>query len=465
MRLAKKNDHWRDIYEKEKSSRLVNFTINSKDSLNVKKINLKIGISAIVGRNGAGKSTLLKLMHNSFKHSPEDGFDFGVNFNLKNFTLESEILIHGSTHQNVISDCPVNENRIDLSKTHNYYIDTVNTVLKIQNFFIKFENEDLKEILSTTEENILKPNSLEEISQIVGKKYSNISLYELEDFEEDIEDLGTIPYFIVTSSSGEKYSSENMGQGEYFVFYLWWFFTYKIEKNAFVFIEEPENLLFPGAQIELFYFLLKQASLKKLAIILTSHSEHILKTIPNDHIFIIQLDKNTISNFEVEHDSYYMQQLGIISTPKNYIFVEDQSAKYFCEEIFTKHDPKLSKEFNIVPVPCGGDAILDIIKKIEGTSIDFKYVGAIDKDKYIEKIKDIKSSKLVAIPGSKAPDYDLKTIAYSNREDFLNSLGINNVSNLSVLNSLETVDYHDWLEHLSKGVNIKKDIIFDALFG
>ena len=138
------------------------------------------------------------------------------------------------------------------------------------NFFSDEQNlDEWKEAVSPIE---YSGKELTTISQLVGKKYELLKIYELDDIVDDKKgiDETPLPFFEVVVN-GREYSTPTMGMGELVLLFTYWKLS-NVDSNAIVLLEEPDTYVSYASQDELFNVLAKFSDEKNLWIILTTHS-------------------------------------------------------------------------------------------------------------------------------------------------------------------------------------------------
>ena len=132
---------------------------------------------------------------------------------------------------------------------------------------------------------MLTKEETEIISDITGKKYSEIRLIEHSLFENR-------SYTAILKSQDLVYSEAFAGSGEFAVVML----VRKIisaEEKSLIILDEPEVSLHPGAQIKLMEFLSQETIKKHHQIVIGTHSKLIIERLPPEAIVLLQLDQAT----------------------------------------------------------------------------------------------------------------------------------------------------------------------------
>lgn len=172
----------------------------------------------------------------------------------------------------------------------------------------------------------LKGNELKYVSQILGRNYSEISLVEHDYFDYRGWTV------LLRTSQGSQYSEAFSGSGEFAAVML----VHKIlqsEDHSLILLDEPETSLHPGAQAELVYFLKEASKLKKLQVILSTHSTNIIENLPADGIKALDISPGSnkvILKSQSSSKSEAFCRIGAPTTKKT-IYLEDKLAKYLVQ--------------------------------------------------------------------------------------------------------------------------------------
>ena len=260
MRKAKETDYWDRVYKRNYPVGLKKIDLNGLNNIN--EIELSDGLVVICGLNGAGKSTIISAIKTVIGMTLSDHDIHRIN----DCSIEGEF-----KRDTQIVSCSNEEGKracnlgIDISNVE--FLDCDESA-KAQQFIIKQSN--LEELIEQNEEYKFSEEEIEEINYLTGKRYTVCEVRELE----DIENIGTIPYFQVKVDNIE-YDSRGMGSGEHFLLYLFWCIN-KCEKETILIIEEPETYVSIQSQMHFINYLGKQIAEKGIQVIMTTHSPHLL---------------------------------------------------------------------------------------------------------------------------------------------------------------------------------------------
>lgn len=163
----------------------------------------------------------------------------------------------------------------------------------------------------------LSKNELTEISKILGKNYASAKIIKHKFFK-------LWGYSTVFNNKRVTYSDAFAGSGENAVVIL----VREIlaaKNNSIILLDEPETCLHPGAQKNIFKFLLDQCLRKKIQIIISTHSKEFLKDLPNYAIKVFnELPDGSIEILNEYNPKNAFYYIGEEVEDKKTIIVEDK---------------------------------------------------------------------------------------------------------------------------------------------
>lgn len=131
---------------------------------------------------------------------------------------------------------------------------------------------------------LLSAEELLEVSTIIGRNYSEVSLIRHTFFNCDA-------YTSVMKVANLNYSEAFAGSGEFAVVRLV-VGIMTAPEHSLILLDEPEVSLHPGAQDRLMTFLAKMVKLKKHQIVIATHSPAIIRCLPQDAIKVFMMGKS-----------------------------------------------------------------------------------------------------------------------------------------------------------------------------
>jgi len=449
MRHARVQDYWEKAYKRAYADHFVEVDMNGLNS--IPRFDVPKGLMVICGLNGAGKSTIIS----AFKDVvglPLTEYDV---YKLNKNSIHALFVKNGAELN--CSNSPTNrlvDSGWDSQKLR--YIDCTGSS-NAQNYTVKQSNLD--EFLEQFEEFELSPDAIDDLNYLTGKRYSVCGIRELE----DIEDLGTIPFFRVVVD-GTEYDSRSMGNGEHFLFYLFWCIN-AVSEGTILIVEEPETYVSISSQIHFSDYLGKQIATKGITVILTTHSPYILNNIKNDNIRIVSRMGNVVSIISPNESMSAESILGISCNNIGTFFVEDRVAADFMTILLEDKAPHILKKYTIDVV--GGEA--EISKRLEfpkSDKIQYNFVGVYDGDMKKRLNTQKLKWKYCFLPGEKALEEVLRE--YLHQGDNASRLCAHLEKDLEYviaqLAAIDGLDYHDWFEELRKFLVIDGKSLIRAFY-
>lgn len=440
MRKAKEADYWDKVYKRKYINSVKNIELNGFNDL--QGISFAKGITAICGLNGAGKSTIIAAIKDIL----------GLNLSESDLHKLKSATINGKIEfNNVEIECSnFDGNRIC---DKGYELDNIKYLdcdenLKIQEFNVKQAN--FQELLDQNEEYELTKEEIDDICYLTGKKYQSCKIWEFE----DIEEIGTVPFFEVTIDQ-IKYDSRSMGRGEHFLFYLFWCIN-KCNSGTIVIIEEPETYISICSQIHFSNYLGKQMAEKGVQIIVTTHSPYLLEHIKNDNIRIVSRMGNMATVTKPDDNMMAEDILGIVQNYMGTLFVEDRVAYDFLSIILEDKAPYILKKYTIDIAEGGEKAISHRLEFPSSDKIKYNFIGVYDGD-LRERLDTSKLNwKWIFLPGNKALEELYREYLHeeSHIEKFCDTVGREKQQIITMLSTIDGNDYHDWFEELRKFLGI-----------
>jgi len=172
----------------------------------------------------------------------------------------------------------------------------------------------------------LTQNELNEITKILGKRYSSTKVIRHKFFK-------IWGHSTLFNHNGLSYSEAFAGSGENAVVTLV-IEILKAENHSIILLDEPETCLHPGAQKKVFNFLLEQCLRKKIQIIISTHSKEFLKDLPNNAIKVFnELPDGKVEVINECNPTSAFYYIGEDVENKKSIIVEDKLAKEIIESV------------------------------------------------------------------------------------------------------------------------------------
>ena len=125
-------------------------------------------------------------------------------------------------------------------------------------------------------------------------------------------------------------------------------------------IDEVEASLHPSAQRRLIQYLLKLTRIKKIQVILSTHSAHVLAEIPPEgRIMLVQMQNGKDILYGIS-TRFALSSIDDYFHPELYVFVEDEEAETIINEILKMSDStgRILNRISIKPI--GGFSVVDL---------------------------------------------------------------------------------------------------------
>lgn len=204
-----------------------------------------------------------------------------------------------------------------------------------------------------TENRLLTKTELEAVSFILGREYSEARVVRHRLFKGD----GNLSVIFKTNFC--KYSEAFAGSGEVAVTSC----VIQIlgaKSGSLILLDEPEVSLHPGAQERLLAFLAKVVKEKKVQVIFSTHSPHLISSLPNEAIkTFVQLNNGSFSVIPESHPYAAFHRLGAFHENKVVVLVEDRLAQHVVNQsLLLIKDEALRKLFSVEFLPGGSSTLL-----------------------------------------------------------------------------------------------------------
>lgn len=447
MREAHTQDYWKKITKYNYKSYVEKVDLNNYNGF--KNIEIGKGIQVICGLNGAGKTTLLS----SIKDLLGISLDRQGVIKLEDANVVGNIFFDENLYhcKNIKGERLCDKvdclDRIGILEYFN--------ILRTLDIF--WNQENLDELIEQNELIELCKEDIDEINYLVGRQYKTIALVEIE----DMNDLGTIPYFIVTAE-GVTYDSCKMGMGEYCLMYIYWFLK-QVRRDSIILIEEPESFVAIKSQRNLMNFIAKKSIDNGISFVISTHSPFIIERVANINIRMISraVGRTAISIPNVGHANLV---LGAKESVKGTLLVEDDMAKEFLSILLEKEDTYIFRNYDI-KIAGSSSEISNVLKIATLKNIKHNIIGVYDKDQENENMN-TNVLPFVFLPLEKDVESNMKKLILDGDkiEEVSGSLHKNIDDLVEALARVNGEDHHDWLRNLAKYLCVDVKILLEGLY-
>ena len=299
---------------------------------------------------------------------------------------------------------------------------------------------------------MLDAESIQNLSYILGQEYANARFVGT-----DINTSHEVG--LLTKSCGEI-SQFHQGAGEDTILDLFKLLQ-TIPNQSLLVIDEIENSLHPQAQRRLVRYLLKLARIKKLQIILSTHSPFVLEEVPQiARIMLVRLSDRKDIIYEVS-SQFALSTIDDKDHPELHVFLEDDEAVALFWEIL-KRDSSRYDEFSkkILAGSVGSYSVVGTLNDLaKNHKLPYNSLAIIDGDKKDE------FPNCLSLPGDLAPEKqvfsDLKEMEWNHLDE---RFGIGAGTLFKYLNdAMLCPDHHQWTTYLGDRIKRSKDTVWSIL--
>ncbi|MBR5622252.1 MAG: AAA family ATPase [Opitutales bacterium] len=425
------------------------------------EIKFRFPVVAIVGANGVGKSTFLKAAACAYQNEVGKTFypskvfmstrwDEGA---LSNATITYNVRIGTETKKlrwKKTNDWGFSP-KTSKPKRSVYFLDISRTLpLDATAGYAKIAKTATEEAGRGVE---LDNEHLRELSYVLGQEYSRARFTKTN--VNTAREVG-----LLTNRHGEI-SQFHQGAGEdsmLDVFKL----LQRIKNQSLLIIDEVENSLHPQAQRRFIRYLIKLARVKKLQIILSTHSPFVLDELPPiARIMLVKLSDRKDILYEVSTE-YALSTIDDVAHPELQVYLEDKEANALFWEIIKIQRPDCYRDYcnKIKTTAVGSYDIVNTLDSLaKNNKLPFKSLSIVDGDKKDE------CPNCLAFPGSLAPEKQVMlNLKSKNWAGVSTRFGIGSGSLYSVLDeAILNPDHHCWTTEIGNKIMKSKDEVWSIL--
>lgn len=452
LRQAKFDDHWRTAFKRQYPLVLKSMRFQEGKVFDGAKLVLRPGVNAIVGKNGVGKSNFVRALYNSLMGESSNRERFSRL--LDESTVQLDMVLAGTEYS--VNLAPLKKNEVDHDILCLLY-DPCTLIPEIQALFSKQDN--LEELLEGFSPVRLSGEELRLANFIANTSYSSVEIVNIED---EYTSFPILPFFIVCRD-GVRYDSRDMGLGELSLLYYFWIIGYVSDsgRNCLLIIEEPESFLPPLIQNRLCDVLAMVLAVKGIACLISTHSEHVLRKIPRDHIHVMSRVMGKVHFFNAASHFEQMSVLGLTAPKKAMIFYEDKAAFLFFCALLKFSSLYVKDSFYYHCSGSEGDVLTDLKRFPSGLS-GFSFVAMFDGDSRVNMSdKLVGFNNYIFLPSKLSPEEAL--IAYIEDlgvEALAGHLG-KSVEDINVaIDVAAGLDHHDYFMDISRTLKLSYDDLF-----
>jgi ABC-type Mn2+/Zn2+ transport system ATPase subunit len=439
-RKAEISNFWRHIKDRKGfQQQVTRINIHGNGIMDSISLDINSALTTICGRNGAGKTTVLKAIYSilSGKESQNNFHSVEKSFIAINERSSNTNILYG---QNYTSFDDV------------FYLEPADDAIIIKSKIIN-DVTFFEDYIEGGDESPILNEYLGYIKKILSNDIERITVIEIEGI---LDKDRVLPYFQVYKS-GLVYGSLEMGQGEHKILYLIWSMI-TVKTNSILILEEPEAFLCSKSQEHLMDFMASIIDRKKLHIFLSTHSDHILRKQNVTSCSIVKRNNaDKICLTSEKGKSKYLAALGLETSKKGVLLVEDEFASLVTHTILNDTNSSLLQDFYIDQLN-GESHILQVAKHYSSKNmqivclLDADQKGKLKENSYLLPITYLPARNVVA------PEQEIISYVKDNVDSFVETIVSSKENIKREVVSLEE-NHHDWFDELSERLNFKNSDI------
>jgi predicted ATPase len=449
MKQAALRDSVRHLTEKSKTwpVRVERFAYKDIQGIGNGEVVFSSPLTIITGANSVGKTTFLRSIWMGLDAAKASQSDLTWR-KVRSGSVEIDVYRFNGQYNRTVSVDRELEYEAD-DELDVYHVDSADAIVDLQQKLFSLGTS--ADIIDGAPEKLLGNHALSEVSYLTRRQYSSVKVFEVE-----ISAELTAPFFEVTYG-GRSYDATQMGSGEYAALFTWWTLE-NAPKGAIVLIEEPETFLSSLTQISLLSHLITVIDTKKLAVIVTSHSGHLLHNMPSDSVkYLIRVGDNC--KFIDNPHPTTLETIGIYLKPDIFVYVEDVAAKIVGRLIIERFDPAFARRCRLESV--GGESLITSALRASMTNpFGLTFVGWYDGDQKGKIPKDVLTAATL-LPGDDAIEAIFRSVVTANIEAAAAAFSNERVP--EVISNLEGQDCHDWSYRFSRALGRDHESVLSTM--
>lgn len=414
-------------------------------------IEVKNPITAFCGLNGTGKSTLLQLAATAYKNPIPGRKPYYVKDFLVVGTLDPAPFTKDASAEFTYAQADRSIKSVTLSRNaqtkrwQGYQSRPQRRVLFAGAglYLPKVEQRDFvihkASRLKVSGQSVAPAHVKEWICRVLSQAYEHVHLNTVK-FSNLTSNVATV------KRSGSTYSETHMGYGEGRTQYL----INTIETlpdQSLVLIEEPETSLHASAQYEFGRYLVDVAKRKRHQILLTTHSDSLLKALPSQSRFYLNRTNKGIEPIIGLTAGEARSLMAQGHEKALHILVEDDCAEAILSELIRRVDMNFLQSVGVYPVG-GAETIATTMRTLSTTGLPVAAVRDGDRG-------DAPSNNLFKLPGAHPPERVL--FSSSSVKEHVRRTYRVDLDDFSA--SLAGEDHHRWFDLLGAHVSQNRTAI------
>lgn len=402
---------------------------------NGQSIQFRYPVTAIVGENGTGKSTVLKVAASAYDPRQGAGYypsDFFLSTHwdqVSEVSLAYRIRLGDETRSFTINKPSKRWSFPETRYQRNiFWFDVARTLpLDASAGYARVARLAAGEV--SDEE--ISPEYVEHLSHILGRSYASARFA--------APDVNAARKVGLLGQEFGEVSQFHQGAGEDTTLDLIQALQ-SVPNHSLIIIDEVEASLHPRAQRRLIRFLLNLSRLKRIQVIVSTHSPYVLEELPTEARVLLIPSPDGPSVVYGASPEFALSRIDDSVHPEAFVYVEDDSAKVWLREIIAAHPDggELLPRIKINPV--GPSNVVTLMGQLGANGrLPHKSISILDGDIEV-------TEGCIGLPGEDAPEKvvfsDLKDAGWPNLDA---RFGIGAGSLLGYLeDAMLTPDHHTW---------------------
>jgi predicted ATPase len=267
---------------------------------------------------------------------------------------------------------------------------------------------------------------------------------------------------VISAKSGSNsYSESHMGCGEGKIQCLLKNLE-ALPSKSLLLLEEPETSLHPNAEYELGRYLIDLATRKGHQILITTHSEMLLRSLPQFSLIYLHRKEGVIHSLAGISSSQASSLMAEGYNKALTILVEDQAAKHIVKEILRNRQEEFLRTVEVAIagettkegkiLNSGKDAIRRVMSSLKDAGL--RIAAVLDGDEKLEK--EDAGRFVFKLPGNTPPETALFECTQV-REYLSKTYTILNLQSLE--SELKSRDCHDYFKEIGHKVDVELPVL------